>query len=265
MNKSTFHIARMDCASEEQMIRMKLDGDATVHSLNFDIPKRKLIVFHDGAPDVLSGKIHELNLGAALMESERVQAVGNSTDPASQRKLLWAVLLINFACFLLEVTTGFLSRSMGLVADSLDMLADALVYGLALLAVGGTVVRKKNIATTAGYFQMALALLGFAEVVRRVLGYDVPPAFTTMIIVSLIALAGNAGSLWLLQRSKSDEPHMRASMIFTSNDVIINIGVIVAGGLVYVTGSNKPDLVIGGIVFVIVMRSALRILKLGKG
>jgi Co/Zn/Cd efflux system component len=73
--------------------------------------------------------------------------------------------------------------------------------------------------------------------------------------LSLLALAEeNASCLSLLQRSKSKEAHMQASMIFTSMDVIVNIGVIVAGAFVCVTGSNIPDLIGGTIVFVLVAR-----------
>ena len=82
--------------------------------------------------------------------------------------------------------------------------------------------------------------------------------------LSLLALAGNASCLSLLQRSKSKEAHMQASMIFTSMDVIVNIGVNVAGAFVYVTGSNIPDLIGGTIVFVLVARGSYRILQLLK-
>jgi len=86
-----------------------------------------------------------------------------------------------------------------------------------------------------------------------------------MIIVSIFALAANGICLYILQKSKSkDEAHMKASMIFTSNDVIINFGVIIAGLLVNWLNSNKPDLVIGIIVFALVIQGAFRILKLGK-
>ena len=86
-----------------------------------------------------------------------------------------------------------------------------------------------------------------------------------MIVVSILALIGNAICLVILQRSKGkDEAHMKASLIFTSNDVIINLGVIFAAILVYLLNSSIPDLVIGSIVFVIVIRGSLRILKLGK-
>ena len=87
----------------------------------------------------------------------------NNTQPddgkkASQRRLLWTVLIINFAFFIIEMTTGLISKSMGLVADSLDMLADAFVYGISLLAVGGTLLMKKNTAKLAGILQFILAI-----------------------------------------------------------------------------------------------------------
>ena len=154
---------------------------------------------------------------------------------------------------------------MGLVADSLDMLADSFVYGISLLAVGKSLTRKKRIANLAGYFQIALAIIGFIEVLRRFFRVEQLPDFTTMIFVSILALIANGMCLYLLQKSKSkEEAHLKASMIFTSNDVIINLGVIAAGLLVNWLNSNKPDLIIGTIVFVIVIRGAIRILKLGK-
>ena len=88
--------------------------------------------------------------------------------------------------------------------------------------------------------------------------------FQTMIIVSILALAANITCLYLLQKSKSKEAHMQASMIFTSNDVIINSGVILAGLLVYWFNSKLPDLIIGSIVFALVLQGASRILKLAK-
>ena len=153
---------------------------------------------------------------------------------------------------------------MGLVADGLDMFADSIVYGLALFAVGGTLTRKKSIAKTSGYFQLLLSMLGFVEVIRRFIGYEEIPNFKLMILISILALIGNALCLYLLQKSKSDEVHMKASMVFTSNDVIVNLGVIIAGGLVYFTASKIPDLMVGMIVFVLVAKGSFRILKLAK-
>jgi len=262
MKKSTYNIKKMDCPSEEQLIRMKLSNINQIKRLDFDIPNRKLNVYHSDEPNSITSAIDSLNFDSSLLTSEETLDILTPADDSRQRKLLWQVLIINLSFFLIEIITGFISNSMGLVADSLDMLADSIVYGLALLAVGSTMSRKVGVAQISGYFQIVLAILGLIEVIRRYVQQENIPNFETMIIVSLFALAGNSLCLYLLQKSKSKEAHMEASMIFTSNDVIINLGVIIAGILVYYTNSKLPDLLIGICVFVIVGRGALKILKL---
>lgn len=244
---------------------MKLADLTNINSLDFDIPNRQLTVFHTENHDQIFQRLDNLKFDTSLIDSVSADNYIATTDNTDrEKKLLWQVLAINFFFFALELTTGFISNSMGLVADSLDMLADSIVYGLALFAVGGTAIRKKNIAKSAGYFQLLLALFGFVEVIRRFIGLEELPTFQTMIVISILALIGNGLCLYLLQKSKSKEAHMQASMIFTSNDVIVNLGVIVAGGLVYLTNSKYPDLIVGTIVFAIVGQGAYRILKLSK-
>ncbi|MFA7472455.1 MAG: cation transporter [Spirosomataceae bacterium] len=262
MNKTIFNITKMDCSSEEQLIRLKLQTIDTVKSLEFDIPNRKLIVYHCANPDPIFSALESLQLNTTMISTGESNRVFETDTSNSQRKLLWTVLLINFLFFGLEMLMGVFSYSMGLVADSLDMLADSIVYALALFAVGGTVARKNNIAKFAGYFQIVLAVIGFVEVVRRFIGIEAMPNFKTMIVVSVLALIANVICLYLLQKNKSKEAHMQASMIFTSNDIIVNSGVIVAGFLVHWLNSSYPDLIIGAIVFVVVARGAYRILKL---
>ncbi len=265
MNKTTFHIPQMDCPSEESMIRMKLDEVSGIKKLDFDIPNRRLEIYHETDSRTLTQSLESLGLGAKITGTEKVEdeLVMSSNDQV-QKQVLWIVMAINLFLFVVEMVFGFISRSMGLVADSLDMLADSFVYGLSLYVVGGSVIRKKKIARLSGYFQIALAIFGFAEVVRRFLIYDYLPDFRVMIIVSAIALAGNSLCLYLLQKARSNEAHMRASWIFTSNDILANLGVIVAALFVMATGSNRPDLIIGAIVFALVMRGAFRILQLAK-
>lgn len=254
----------MDCPSEEQLIRMRLDGFHEVQELTFDIPNRSLTVYHTGNVDEINKALQSLNLNATLTGTENAESITVSSNHKDERKLLWIVLFINFSLFLVELVTGFVSNSMGLVADSLDMLADAIIYGLSLYAVGRLVATKMRVAKASGYFQLALAMFGLVEIIRRFFSFEEVPVFQTMILISVLALIGNAASLYLLKKSKSNEVHMQASMIFTSNDVLANIGVIVAGVLVHFTNSKVPDLVIGSVVFVLVVKGALRILKLGS-
>ena len=243
---------------------MKLEPYKEVKQLSFDIPNRKLEVYYTDEVEEIHQAIGELKLNDRLESTEDEVELPLTSDDSHQRKILWWVLGINFGFFVIEMTTGWISRSMGLVADSLDMLADSIVYGLSLFAVGAAMSRKKKVAKISGYFQMGLALLGFSEVLRRFFSESETPLFQWMIIISVLALIGNLISLWLINKAKSDEAHMQASAIFTSNDIIVNVGVILAGVLVYFLDSKWPDLAIGGIVFAFVMRGAGRILKLAK-
>ncbi len=254
----------MDCASEAQMARMRLQDMDNIQSLDFDMTNRELIVYHTQSAEDILQELHSLQFDTSLLETVSVKGISFSDTGKQERKLLIQVLAINFSLFALEMMSGIVSYSIGLIADSLDMLADSFVYSLALFAVGSTAKRKKNIAKTAGYFQLLLAVLGLTEVIRRFIGLETLPDFQIIILVSILALSGNAACLYLLQKSKSKEAHMQASMIFTSNDVIINIGVMLAGTLVYLSGSGYPDLIIGCIVFFLVARGAFKILKLSK-
>ena len=265
LKQSEYHINKMDCPSEEQMIRMKLEALPDVLELKFDIPNRNLLVIHKGTSTDLTKIIGELKLGEKLINENYIdenQVV--YSDDSKQRKALWIVLIINFGLFIVEMLFGWISNSMGLVGDSLDMLADSFVYALSLMAVGKAISRKKYVAKLSGYFQISLAILGIFEVTRRSLFDGEIPLFQNMIIISVIALIGNIISLYIIQKNKSNEAHMKASSIFTSNDIVINIGVIAAGVLVYLLEKRIPDLVIGCIVFLIVLRGAFRILKLAK-
>lgn len=267
--KSTFRVAQMDCSAEEQLVRMRLDSVQAVRRLSFDLPARRLEVVHAGKVAPVTAALSSLDLGAELIGSE-VDTMEDSLDgddagaEADQRRVLWWVLGINAAFFVIEFVSGLVSDSMGLVADSLDMLADASVYALSLLAVGAVAPRKARVAAISGYLQLGLAVLGFAEVLRRAFGGGEVPEFQTMIVVAALALVANTVCLWLLQRERSAEAHMQASQIFTSNDIVINGGVIVSGALVYLLGVRWPDLVVGAVVFVIVLRGAVRILKLSR-
>ena len=255
------------------MIRMALGDLPAVRSLRCSIPDRTVEVWHSEGHDRILERLTALNLDTALVGTEDIEAgedIGNSKDAvpveehARERSVLWTVFAINIFFFGLEISTGFLAHSMSLVADSLDMMADGFIYGLALFAVGGTILLKKRIAFTAGLFQMMLATLGFVEVMRRFTGAEELPHFQIMILIASLALIGNATCLWLLQRWKSGDAHIRASVICTSNDVIANAGVIVAGVLVHFTGSKFPDLIVGTIVLVLVFEGSWRMLKLAR-
>lgn len=178
---------------------------------------------------------------------------------AEAKTLRW-LLAINAAMFVVEIVAGWLAQSTGLIADSLDMFADATVYGLALYAVGHA-GRQLHAARLSGWLQLLLALGVLGEVLRRWLTGSAPEPLP-MMGIALLALAANVACMVLLAKHREGGAHMRASWIFSTNDVLANLGVILAGALVAWSGSNVPDLVIGTLIGLLVLNGARRILGL---
>lgn len=180
-------------------------------------------------------------------------------ESREQSRVLVTLLAINAVMFAIEAVTGVLAESTGLIADSLDMLADAVVYGIGLYAVGRAAGDKVRAASVSGYFQITLALIVALDVIRRaVFGSDPEPGY--MMVIGLVALAANVICLRLISKHRDGGVHMRASWIFSRNDVIANTGVILSGGVVLLTGARWPDLVVGMAITWIVFRGGLAII-----
>jgi len=180
-----------------------------------------------------------------------------------QKTVLYWLLAINASMFVFEIGFGWLSESTALIADSLDMLADAIVYAIALYAVGKSIQHKANAALVSGYFQLGLGVLILMDIARRLYGESEPHSWF-MIGVGMVALVANVICLILIRKHNNDEVHMRASWIFSANDVIANLGVVIAGILVMVLKQRWPDIVIGSIISMLILQGAYRILSDAK-
>ncbi|MEH6387142.1 MAG: cation transporter [Pseudomonas profundi] len=264
---SVFAVPKMDCPSEERMIRLALNSFHNIRALSFDLSNRRLTVVHDGEVEPITAKLTTLGLGASLQETSTADtgtvtaAISSATSDAQESGTLRWLLGINAIMFVAEMTAGLIAQSTGLIADSLDMFADAAVYGLALYAVGRSLRLQTRAAHLAGVLQLVLALGVLIEVMRRFLVGSEPESLI-MMIAAFIALIANTVCLLLIFKHREGGVHMKASWIFSANDVLINLGVITAGALVAWTGSSYPDLVIGTIVGLIVLNGARRILAL---
>ena len=181
----------------------------------------------------------------------------------SQRGILIALLCINATMFVFEISIGWWAESTALIADALGMLADALVYAVGLYAVGKTLQVKVNAAMISGILQLLLGLLVLLDISRRlIVGSE--PVSELMMIMGFIALLANVICLRLIAKHRKGEVHMRASWIFSKNDVIANFGVIVAGALVWYLDSRWPDIVIGTLVAIIILMGAKNIIQDAK-
>jgi Co/Zn/Cd efflux system component len=177
-----------------------------------------------------------------------------------QASALRLVLGINAAMFVIEFGAGWMAQSTGLIADSFDMLADAIVYAISLSVVFSSDAGRAKSATLSGVFQVSLGLGALFEVARRYLvGSSPEPAY--MILVSLVALTANVVCLRVITKHRDDGVHMKASWIFSRNDVLANISVIVSGVLVATTAMASWDLVAGVGIGFLVLSGGYRILK----
>ena len=265
--QTTFDVPKMDCPSEERLIRMALENAGTVQDLQFDLDNRRLVVRHEGDPAPILALLEPLGFGARVAQSRPLQEASTPEprveDDASEARVLKQLLAINATMFVFEIGLGLAAQSTGLIADSVDMFADAAVYGLALFGVGRDVAHKKRAALMSGVAQLVLAVGVLGEVGRRAITGSEPLA-GWMMVVSIVALAANLACMALLSKHRTGGVHMKASWIFSTNDVIANLGVIAAGALVALTGSALPDLVVGSLIGLVVLSGAVRILRLAR-
>lgn len=177
-----------------------------------------------------------------------------------QARMLWAVLFINAAMFGVEFGAGWVAASTSLMADSLDMLGDALVYGLSLFVVARSTRWKATSAGAKGVFMLGFGLLVLGQAAVRAVVGDVPQV-GIMAAVGLLALAANIASLVLLTRHRDDDVNMRSSWICSRNDLIANAGVLAAAALVALTGTLWPDIAVGVVIAALFVHSSIGVLR----
>ncbi|WP_353573284.1 cation transporter [Candidatus Albibeggiatoa sp. nov. BB20] len=181
-------------------------------------------------------------------------------ETQAEQKLLIILLTINAVMFGLELTVGIISESTALIADSLDMFADAMVYAVGLYAVGKSLKTKVKAAYLNGILQIILGTTVLLDVMRRLTFGSEPDSFL-MIIIGMLALVANLICFGLLMRHRKGEIHLRSTWICTRNDVIANVGVLIAAGLVALSHSPLPDLIIALLIAGVVLHGGLQILR----
>jgi cation diffusion facilitator family transporter len=183
-----------------------------------------------------------------------------SVETEVQRRVLRIALALNATMFVVGIVAGLLGQSSSLIADALDMLADASAYAIALGAIDRSARFKAGAATLSGSLLLLLGVLVLLDVGRRALLGSEPESLI-MMAVAFVSFLVNANVLRMLGRYREGEVHLRATWIFTRVDVIANVGVMLSGLLVLLTGSRFPDLVVGGAIGIYVVKEAFEILS----
>ena len=177
-----------------------------------------------------------------------------------QSAVLKIVLGINAVMFLVELTGGIVSGSVSLLADSLDMLGDALVYGFSLYVVARGAHMKAQAALLKGGIMAAFGLFVLGQAVHKIFFPHVP-VFETIGGIGTLALAANGLCLFLLWRHRTDDINMSSVWLCSRNDIIANVSVLFAAAGVWLTGSGWPDVIVGFALSGLFLRSAYSVLR----
>ena len=177
-----------------------------------------------------------------------------------QSAMLKTVLAINAVMFLIELTAGLISGSASLVADSLDMLGDALVYGFSIYAVTEGARMKAKAALFKGGIMAAFGCFVFAQVIYKII-YPQVPVFEIIGLIGLLALAANSVCFALLWRHRADDINMSSVWLCSRNDIIANISVLFVAAGVWLSHSAWPDILVGLALSALFLRSALVVLR----
>lgn len=179
---------------------------------------------------------------------------------AEQRRVLIIVMAINLAMFVIEFSGGVLARSSALMADSVDMFGDAVVYGLSLYALSRGPRWEAGAALAKGVIILVFGIVVIVEIADKIAN-GVPPSSGLMLAFGSAALIANLTCLALLWRFRHAGVNMSSTFECSRNDVISNVGVLVAAGLVWLSASPWPDIAVGGIIALLFLRSAIRVLR----
>lgn len=175
-------------------------------------------------------------------------------------RVLKVVLAINAILFVVELIAGLRAHSTALLADSLDMLGDSLVYAFSLYVLWRTAEWKALAAILKGVVMAIFGLGVMAEAVYKMAAGVVPSA-GTMGVIGLLVLVGNGLCFLMLYRHRSDDLNMRSTWLCSRNDIVANLAVLVAAGGVAFSSSVWPDVVVGGAIALLFLRTASTVLK----
>ncbi|HIG44524.1 MAG: cation transporter [bacterium] len=177
-----------------------------------------------------------------------------------QSKTLVVVLAVNCVMFVVEFSAGFIASSTALMADSLDMLGDAFVYGFSLYVVA----KEDDWKARAAYAKSAVMFMFGVFVLFQVgtkLVYVEVPQYEIMGSIGILALVANSVCLYLLTRHREDDVNMRSVWLCSRNDIIANVSVLIAGAGVLLTASHWPDVLVGLGIAVLFIRSSMLVFK----
>lgn len=178
-------------------------------------------------------------------------------------KILWIIIGINFAMFLIEMVASEISASMALSADALDFLGDSLTYAITLIAIGHSLRWRASAAMFKGITLALMGLWVLGSTLYRMFVIGVPNEMI-MGSIALLAFFANLICALLLVKYKDGDANVRSVWLCSRNDAIANLAVLIAAVVVSFTQSKWPDLIVAFFMAGLFLHSATLIIKQAK-
>ena len=261
-----YRVIGMDCADDAREIEEAARGVATVEEVRVSVASQ-ILTLRLTDPEARADDVEQAvaQVGYRLDRLRGAGADGDDLDDVpthltpAYRRALWLVVLLNVGYGLIEIVGGFLSDSQALKADALDFLGDGLITFLGLVAIGWGLAWRARAALIQGIFLGVLGAGVLVNTVLRLAGGYVPEA-GLMGTFGVIALVVNILSVLVLLQYRTGDANVRAVWLFSRNDAIGNLAVVVAAGLVAWSGSMWPDLVVAVVIAGLFLHSAWSII-----
>lgn len=175
------------------------------------------------------------------------------------RKILWIVLALNFAMFIVEIWQGLAANSTSLLADSMDFLSDSFSYGVTIYVLARPLKMRAHASLLKASLMLLLAAGALGQGAHNLI-HQQTPEYLTMGWVGALALMVNVSSAMLLYRSRGRDSNMRSVWLCSRNDAFANVAIMLAAALIFFTGSLWPDLVVALFIAGLEGTSALKII-----
>jgi cation diffusion facilitator family transporter len=176
------------------------------------------------------------------------------------RRALVIVIVLNLAMGVAELLGGLFGKSQALKADALDFLGDGTITLMALIAISHGARWRARAALLQGLFLTLLGVGVIVAAVYRVIERRLPDS-EVMTWLGAAALAINVASALVLIPHREGDASVRAVWLFSRNDALGNVAVLIAAGLVFWTGTAWPDLVAAGLIGGLFLHSAIAIIR----
>ena len=240
-----YRVSGMDCAKDAAQIERAAQAtgiapdavkvSAATHIMTLNVPEGQLAEIETA--------IASTGYGFDRIDGDDDAQLGAAHQDPAYRRALWIVVLLNVGYGMVEMVGGFLAGSQAVKADALDFIGDGLITFLGLLAIGWSLTWRARSALIQGLFLGMLGIGVLATTLWRVFTEAMPDA-PLMGLFGIFALVVNIVAALPLLRFRKGDANMRAVWLFSRNDAIGNVAVVVAACLVAWLGSRWPDLIV---------------------